>query len=183
MTNNNLFRTAGWSALAGAIIMVVAMVSFMLAPMLGGILEFLFLLLLIYIFCALYVVHRSESKGLSLAGLVLLVAAVVADVISMQNYGNTFLSNLWYLLFSFPFLIFGFLAWRSDRMPRGLAVLALLAGATYFISAVGGLLGSQAIAEGVSTLSILFVLVWLVWLWQVFLSKKFAVALVVPACA
>jgi hypothetical protein len=176
MTNNNLFRIAGWCALAGAVSMVLAVVSFMIVPVLGGILEILFLLLLIVVFYALYVAHSSESGVLSLVGLILLIAAIVVDVVSMQNYGSTFLSNLWYLLFSFPFLIFGFLAWRSNRMPRGLAVVALLAGVTYFISGVGGFLGSQALAENVSSLSILFVLVWLVWLWRVFLSKKFAAA-------
>ena len=183
MSNTKLFRIAGWCALVAALSMLAAVVFFMIAPTVGGILEILFLLLLIVIFYALYVAHRSESKGLSLAGLILLIAAILVDVVSMQNYGNITLGNLWYLLFSLPFLIFGFLAFRSSRMPRGLAVLALLAGVTYFIAAVGGFLGSQAIAENVSSISILFVLAWLVWLWRVFLSKKMAAASPTPAAA
>ncbi len=119
MSANKLFRTAGWCALAGAIAMIAAMVFFMIAPMVGGILEYISLLLLVFVFCALYVAHRAESKWLSLAGLILLIAAIGTDVFSMANYGNSTLGNLWYLLFSFPFLIYGFLTFRNARMPRG----------------------------------------------------------------
>jgi uncharacterized membrane protein YwaF len=152
--------------------MVAAMVSFFIAGLVGGILEIISLLLLIFVFYALYIAHRTESKGLSLAGLILLIAAIGVDIVSMANYGNITLSNLWYLLLSLPFLIFGFLAFRSQRMPRGLAVVALLAGVTFFIAGVVGLLGSPDMADNISLLSILLMLVWLVWLWRVFLSEK-----------
>lgn len=177
MSGYKLFRTAGWCALASAVLMVAAMVSFFIAGLVGGILEVISLMLLIFVFNALYVAHHTESKGLSLAGLILLIAAIGVDIVSMANYGNTTLSNLWYLLLSLPFLIFGFLAFRSPRIPSGLAVVACLTGVTYLISGVGGLLGSQAIADNVSLLSILFMLVWLVWLWRVFLSEKMATSI------
>jgi hypothetical protein len=177
MTENKLFRLTGWCALFGVLFMLAAMVSFPLgAGTLGGILEILFLLLLIIVFYGLYVAHRSESAGLALAGLLLLILAIGVDIVSMQNYGNALLGNLWYTLLSLPFLIYGFLAYRSARMPRGLAVVALLAGIFFFISGVGGFLVNPDFADNVSLISFLLMLVWLVWLWRVFLSKKFAAA-------
>lgn len=183
MNNNNFFRITGWCAFAAALAMLGAVISFMLAPILGGILEYLFLLLLIVVFYGLYVTHRSESKGLSLTGLLLLLIAIVVDGISMSNYGNPTLSNLWYLAFSLPFLIFGFLGLRSPRLPRGLTVLALLTGGIYLVSGVGGFLAGPAFADNVSSVAILSVLAWLVWLWRVFLSAKFASTLPVATPA
>jgi uncharacterized membrane protein YwaF len=183
MSANKLFRTAGWCALAGAIAMIAAMVFFMIAPLVGGILEYISLLLLVFVFCALYVAHRAESKWLSLAGLILLIAAIGADVFSMANYGNSTLGNLWYLLFSFPFLIYGFLSFRNARMPRGLAVVALLAGLILFVSGVIGLLGNPDLSDNVSTFAFLLILVWEVWLWRVFLSKKFTTISIETAAA
>ena len=137
---------------------------------------YLFFLLLIGVFYALYIAHRPESKGLSLAGLILVFPAI-GMAIAANLGGSTFLVSLWYLFFFLLFLIFGFLAFRSAKMPRGLAVVALLTGITYLISGVAGFLGNQVIAENVSTFASIFMLVWLVWLWRAFLSKKLATAL------
>jgi hypothetical protein len=146
MTNSKLFRFAGWSALFSAIFMLVAMVSFPLgAGLRGGIFEIIALLLTIVVFWALHVIYRSQSSGLSLAGLVLMVIALVVDVISMSFYSNTVLGNLWYLLFSLPFLIVGFLANRDGRLHRVLTIGTLLIGIFLFVGGVAGFLGSQAI--------------------------------------
>jgi hypothetical protein len=181
MNNMKLFRAAGWCAFASALLMVLAMVSFVfagaapIAGMVGMTFEVISLLLLIFVFYALAVAHRSESKWLGFAGVILLVVALVVDIVS-QQVNNTFLFGLWYLLFSLPFLIFGFLGFRSASMPRVLAILALLAGGVYFIAAVVGFLGNPNLSDSISTLSILFVLAWSLWLWRVLLSKKFAAA-------
>jgi hypothetical protein len=176
MSNAKLFHTAGWGALASAVLMLAAIVSFMIVPMLGGVLETLALLLLIFVFYALHVAYSAKAKGLSLAGLALGIAAVVVDLFSMANYGNAFLSNLWYVLFSLPFLIFGYLAYRDSRMPRGLAIAALLAGVFFLVSGVGGFFMGTDFADNLSLIAILAMLVWLFWLWRVFWSKKFSAA-------
>ena len=181
MENNKLYRTAGWCALASAVLMVLAMASFIFAGaapaagMIGMSFEVISLLLLVFVFYALAVLHRAESKWLGFAGVILLVVALVVDIVS-QQVNNTILFGLWYLLFSLPFLIFGYLGFRSARMPRVLAILAFLAGAIYFIAGVFGLVGNPDLADNISTLAILFVLVWSVWLWRVLVSKKFAAA-------
>jgi len=179
MENNRLFRTAGWCAFASALFMVLAMLSFIFAGaapsagMVGMSFEVISLLLLVFVFYALAVAHQPESKWLGFTGVILLVVALIVDIVS-QQVNNTMLFGLWYLLFSLPFLIFGYLGFRSAWMPRVLAILALLAGLTYFIAGVVGLLGNSNLADSISTLSILFVLVWSVWLWRVLISKKFA---------
>ena len=179
MLNDKLFRTAGWCAFASALLMILAAGSFIFAGaapfagMVGMTFEVISLLLLVFVFYALAIAHRAESKWLGFTGMILLVVAIVVDVVS-QQVNNTFFFGLWYFLFSLPFLIFGYLGLLSKRMPRVLAILALLAGAIYFIAGIVGWLGSPDLADNISTLSILFVLVWAVWLWRVLLSKKFA---------
>jgi hypothetical protein len=173
MNTNQLFRIAGWCALAGAVSTLAAMLSFMVGFGLGVPLEILSLLLMVLVFYALHVAHRSKSKRLSLAGLVLLIVALGVNVAAMLNYGNTILSNLWYLVLALPFLIFGYLGLRSARIPGGLAVLALLAGANFLISGCVGLLGNPEAADSISSFGFLLVMGWEVWLWRVFLSKKF----------
>jgi hypothetical protein len=176
MSNKNL-RLAGWSALLAAVLMVVAMVSFPLgAGMLGGVFEITALLLTIVVFYGLFIILRSESTSLGLTGLVFAGLAVAVDVVSMLSYGNTFFASLWYLLFSLPFLIYCFLTFKSTKMPRVLALGTLLIGGLLFVGGVAGFLGSQAVADNVTIIPFLLILVWLVWLWRLFLSERMAPA-------
>jgi hypothetical protein len=184
MTGNKLFKTAGWCALAGGLLMLAAFISFPLgAGMFGGILEILGLLVLIFVFYALYVIHRVQSAGLSLAGLILGIAAIVVDVYSMINNGPVFLYNLWYTLLAAPFLIFGYLAYQNARMPRGLAVVALVAGVLFLVSGIGGFVAGTDFADNVSLIPFLLMFVWIFWLWRVFWSKSFADASPTPTVA
>jgi hypothetical protein len=177
MSNEKLFRTAGWGAFASALLNLGALVSYPLGlGFFGGVLETLGLLLLIFVFYALYVAHRSESKGLSLAGLVVSIVVIVVDVFVMITNGPAFLAKLWYLLISLPFLIFGYLAYQSAKLPRRLAVVALVAGVFLLISGVGGFIAGPDFADNVSLIGFLAMFVWQFWLWRVLSSKKFAEA-------
>jgi hypothetical protein len=188
MNNSKLFRTAGWCALASAICLPLAMVSFLLsgsapsAGMLGMVFEILSLLLLVYVFYALSVAHWPESSWLGIAGTIIMVVAIVVDLISQQVKSN-FLFGLWYLLYSLPYLIFGYLGLRSTRMPRIPAVLALLGGVISFVGGVLYFLGNPGLADSIQSFSILFMLVWAVWVWRVLWSRKFAAASPEPAAA
>jgi len=178
MSNNNLFRIAGWCAFVTALVML----AFHVFP--GGapasvalILSIVTFLGLTVVFYALFVTHRPEAAMLSLAGLILWVIVFVLNLIGLvTNSVNMFLSSLGSLLWGLPFLIFGFLAWRSARMPRGVAVLALLAGAVSLVLGVAGFMGSAAIVDSGNLVLDVLMLVWVVWLGIVFLSKKFAAA-------
>jgi hypothetical protein len=177
MNSNQLFRNAGWCALVVALLMVAIHVVPSGAPgIVGLILGIVILLGLTFVFYALYVAHRAESAGLSLAGLILWILAVGLNLISMVSTVSIFLGYVGSLLWLLPFLIFGFLAYRSDRMPRGLAVMAFLSGISLLIATVAGMMGSEAVVNVVSLVADIFMLVWLVWLGIVFLSKKFAAA-------
>lgn len=176
MSNSKFFRTAGWCGLAGAIFFIVAFVTFPLGlGMFGGIFEILSFLATLVVFYGLYLAHRAQAGGLSLAGLVLAVAAIlVAIVVLVTNMPA--LANLWYLLLSLPFLIFGYLAYRSNKMPRGLAIVELLAGAIFLVAGVGGYIAGPGFADSLSLFAELLMLAWLFWTWRVFWSKKFAAA-------
>ena len=128
------------------------------------------------VFCALYVAHRSESAGLSLAGLVSWIPAAVVDIASLANPANTLLYAVDSLLFSLPFLIFGFLAYRCARMPRGLGLIGLLTGVVWLISGAASFIGSTTIGMVASLGGFALMLVWLVWLWRVFSSGRLATA-------
>jgi hypothetical protein len=184
MKNNQLFRIAGWCILVVALLMVVIHVVPSGAPsIIMLILSIAILLGLIFFFYMLYVVHRPESARLSLAGLVLGIIAVGLNLISLVSKLSAFLMNIGLLLWPLPFLVFGFLAWRSKRMPRGLALVGLLTGITFLIDGVAGLMGSDAVVNVVSLVGDIFALVWLVWLGIVFLSKKFTSASPKPVAA
>lgn len=176
MSNSKFFRTVGWCGLAGAIFFIVAFVSFPLGiGMLGGVFEILSFLATLVVFYGMYLVFRNQAVGLSLVGFLLAVAGIlVAIVVLVTNLPA--LGDLWYLLLSFPFLIFGFLAYGNKKLPRGLAVVGLLSGALFLVAGVGGFLSGPDFADSVSLFAELLMLVWLFWAWRAFWSKKFAVA-------
>jgi hypothetical protein len=136
--DNRRVRIAGWCALLSVLTLVGAIFTFAVAEWLGVALEYISLLMLLVVFYALYVVHRSDSPTLSLAGLILMPVALVADMVGGASDGNATLGNIWYVSFSLPFLVFGFVMFRSARMSRGLAVLALAVGAVYLVAGAGG---------------------------------------------
>jgi hypothetical protein len=177
MSNNKLFQIAGWCALLVALLMVAGIVVPAGAPdIIGLVLTIAVLLGLTFVFYALYVAHRRDSAGLSLAGLVLWILAAGINLIAMFSTISTFLAYMDSLFWLLPFLIFGFLAYQSTGMPRGLAVAAFLAGISLLIATIAGMMGGEAIVNGVSLIADIFMLVWLVWLWRVFRSTKFSAA-------
>ena len=176
MTNNRLFRIAGWCSLLAALIMVSFLVVSPIAPTsaIGVTLAIIGVLLITLVFYALYVVHRSESAALSLAGLVLWIPAAVTDIASLANPANTLLYAADSLLFALPFLIFGFLARRSAKMPRGLGLRGLLTGVVWLFAGAASFVGSTTIGMVASLGGFALMLVWLVWLWRVFSSGRLA---------
>jgi hypothetical protein len=176
MNKNNLFRIAGWCALVTGLLMLLIPVVQLVPSVIGMILNIVILLGITIVFYTLYVAHRAESAGLSLVGLILWLLSLVLTVAGFLTTISNSLSNLGSLLWALPFLIFGYLAWRSARMPRLLAVLALLIGVLYLLLGVAGFMGAAGFTNGGNLVGDILMLVWLVWLWRLFLSKKFAAA-------
>lgn len=171
MANNQLFRFAGWCAALAVVLSVLAFVPFAAATS-GStlVISTLTLLVLTVVFYALYVVHRAESAGLSLAGLVLWVLAGAVNFFSLLSQNDESLYKAANLLFALPLLVFGLLAYRSSKMPRGVALLALVGGVAWAIA------GFIPFGMALSYLTTVIWLAWLVWLWRVFSSRKLASA-------
>jgi hypothetical protein len=178
MSDNRLFRIAGWCAILAALIMVSFLVLSSIAPTsaVGMILATIGVLLMTGVFYALYVVHCPESAGLSLAGLVLWILAAAVDIASLANPDNTLLYAADSLLFALPFLIFGFLSYPSAKMPHALGLIALLTGVVWVIAGAASFVGSTAVGMVASLGAFALMLVWLVWLWRVFSSGRLATA-------
>ena len=174
MSNNKLFRFAGRCALATVLLTLVVWGFYITAPTssLILILGVLTMFVLTPVFYALYVFHRSESAGLSLVGLVLWVVAAVLQIVSLLAITNNFLYAIASLVFALPLLVFGFLAYRSTRMPRGLALVTLLTGIVWLILGAVSFNGTTTLAMVGGVASTLFMVVWLVWLWRLFTSGK-----------
>ena len=184
MINNQLFRIAGWCALVVAVLMLaIHVVPSGTSSIVGMIIELGIMLGLTLVFYSLHVAHRAESAGLSLAGLVLWILAFGMNLIGLAGSLSTFLGTVGSLFWLLTFLIFGYLAYRSNRMPRGLAVVAFLIGISLLIESVASLMGSEGVVNVVALVADIFMLVWLVWLGVVFLSKKFAATSPIPAAA
>jgi hypothetical protein len=130
------------------------------------------LLVVTVVFYALYAFHRAESAGLSLAGLVLWIAAAAVNFASLFDMTNNVLYGVASLLFALPLLIFGYLAYRSSRMPRGLAVMALLSGVVWAVTGALSFGGGSSIGLALTLVATIFWVVWLVWLWRVFGSDR-----------
>jgi hypothetical protein len=174
MKNNQLFQIAGWCALAAALLMLaIHVLPSGTSNMIGLIITIGTMLGLTVVFYALYYFHRVESAQLSLTGLVLWILAFVLNLFSLIGVLNTFLGYLASFFWLLPFLIFGYLAYQTAKIPRGLAVVALLCGISLLIATAAGIMGSDGVVNAVSLIADIFMLVWAVWLGFVFMSKKF----------
>ena len=176
MTNNNLFRFAGWCALLTVVLTLVIWGFYLTAPTgnLVLILSVLTMFVLTPVFYGLYIAHRSESAGLSLVGLVLWVVAAVLQIASVVNITNNFLYAIATLAFALPLLVFGYLAFQSSRVPRGLALVTFLTGVVWLIAGAVSFNGQNTLSMVGGVASTLFMVVWLVWLWRFFQSGKLA---------
>jgi hypothetical protein len=177
MANNIFYRYAGWYAiLVALLLLVIHVVPLGSASLVGLILTIAILLGLTFVFYALYVAHHPVSPGLSLAGLVLWYLVLALNLASLSGSLGVVLGQVEALLRPFPVLIFGFLALRSDRMPRSLTVVAFLGGISLFITAFAGMLATRAAADAANLLADVFLLIWLIKLGFVFVSVEFSVA-------
>jgi hypothetical protein len=175
MTNNTFFRHAGRCAVIVALLLLaIHVVPSGPASLAGLILTIAILLGLTFVFYTLYVAHRPVSPGLSQAGLALWYLVLALNLVSLAGRLGGVLGHVDALLRPFPVLVFGFLAFRSERMPRSLAVAAFLGGISLFISAFAGMLATRAAADAASLLADVFFLVWLIKLGFVFVSAEFS---------
>jgi len=171
MSNNSLYRFAGWSALLSVVL------SFALFPLesVGGwalrLGSFVPLALSGVVFYALFVFHRPQAATVSL---VMLICGAVA--LFMEFLGGTPESAMGiasHAIYGVAFLLVGYLAWGESRIPRWIAICVLLAGASVLASAILTPF-AYSLAE---TIGYIYFLAWIVWsvaMWRWFLKTAAA---------
>ena len=177
MSNNNLYRFAGWSAILSIVF------SFAMFGLVGegrnavfiavSIIASVFTAIVLY---GLYVFHRSQSAVVSL---VMLACGVIGLV--LENLGTGPEGSLFVLtngIYSVAFLLIGYLGFGNAIMPRWLAILAYVCGLATLGMAGAFALGQPDLGENV--FGMFQFLAWVVWsigICRLFLSSKLAMAM------
>jgi hypothetical protein len=176
MNTQSLFRYAGIAA-------VISIVAFLLAlalPAVPGaangtlamVVYAINLLTSLVPLFALYVVHRSEAPGLSLAAF---VAAAASSLLSFGVDPTNMASPLMLavtVLYALGSLLYGWLGVRSPRLPHGIGVMALIVGGLAALSAIAALAGAFGPAGMLMMVANLAWVAWFVWLSYYFLTSK-----------
>lgn len=177
MSNTNLYRFAGWSAILSIL------TSFGMFALIGGgrggafmvvsIIAALFTLAALY---GVYVFHRPQAPALSLA---MLVFAIVG--LTLENLGmgpDTPMGMVTSVIYGTTFLLVGYLGYGNAQMPRWLAVCAYVVGFASLATAVASALGQVGAASTVPMVLFVAWIAWSVGIWRFFTSSKSVVAAV-----
>jgi hypothetical protein len=176
MSNNNLYRIAGYAAILTTVLWlggfgIGAVNPALVAPLLA--VASIVFLVVVY---ALYVVHRSESSGLALGAALFTVVGLTVSLLAGDPSvpANAMMYGISAVVFGVGIILFGWLAYKSSKMPRGLAIAALIGGA---LSLIAGFfyLGGAGLLDLANTLnfgSIVPFFVWMIWLGRLFLTGK-----------
>ncbi len=175
MSNNNLFRYSGFAAIASAVLYVVSLVMTIAtggAPSaVGFVLIIVSSLLFLLVIGALYRVHRSEAAGMSLTALILAAVGTIGGLF-LDPSKITPLFGLVALLFAIGMLLFGWLAYRSPKMPRGMGIVVIVTGALGLVLTAAAFAGSSGDVVGLINLILIVpYVVWLIWLGRHWLAN------------
>lgn len=180
MSNNNLSRLAGYAAIVGPLIWIVALGAGAVNPAITGPLLVVGTLVFLVVVYALYFVHRVESSGLALGAAFLTTVGMIASLFAGDPSvpANATLYGVSTVVFGVGIVLFGWLAYNSAKMPRGLAIAALLSGVISLAAGIAYLGGSGLLdlANLLNFGSIIPFFVWMIWLGRLFLSGKLATA-------
>jgi hypothetical protein len=176
MSNNNLSRLGGYASFLTPLLYIggfaLSAVNPALVPLLLAVASIVFLVV-VY---ALYVVHRTESSGLALGAALLTAVGLIVSLLAGDPSvpANAMMYGISAVVFGVGIILFGWLAYKSSKMPRGLAIAALIAGA---LSLVGGFFylsgtGMLDLANILNFVSIIPFFVWMIWLGRLFLTGK-----------
>ncbi len=180
MLSNNLFRFAGYAAILSAVLTVVAIgvgITSDMNNMLGLVCSIASSILFVPVVYALYLVHRAQSPGLALAAAILTIVGDIASIFfDPAAPANAPLSGIITVILGIGVLLFGWLAFGNNQMPRGIPIVVWLAGGLVVLSGILFLIGSVELGGLVSFASVIPFIVWAVWLGTYFLSQKFATA-------
>lgn len=158
MSNAELSRYAGWSAIVSAIATILGLVTLLIFfaqgepwGTLNDITSVILALSLLPVLLMLYQLHRSDAPSMSLVtfmlGAIGLLAAVVVQsllIIKVITYAQTaILAPAAFGLFGLSLMVFGFLGRTNPSLPQRLILLSIVAGAGYVLVIAGFILGGQ----------------------------------------
>ncbi len=175
MSNNSLFRYSGFAAIASAVLYILVLATAIAAggapSAVGFILTIVSTLLYLLAMFALYITHRSEAPGISLIAVLASAAGSVGGLF-LDPTKITALFGLLALVFGIGLLLFGWLAYRSPKMPRGMGVVVIVTGVLSLILAVVAFAGGSAEIFGLLNLVLTVpYVVWLIWLGRYWLTN------------
>ena len=180
MSNSNLFRIAGYAAIVSPLLWVVALGSGVVNPALTGTIFAVASIVFLVPVYALYIVHRAELSGLALGAALLTAIGLIVTLFAGDPAvpANATLYGVSAVIFGVGIVLFGWLAYKSTKMPRGLAIIALIAGALSLVSGFAYLGGPGLLdlANLLNFASIIPFFIWMIWLGRLFLSGKLATA-------
>jgi hypothetical protein len=180
MANSNLFRIAGYAAFLGPLLWIIALGAAVINPTITVILFGVASIVFLVVIYALYVIHRAEASGLALVAALLSAVGLIVSLFTGDPSvpANATLYGISTVVFGGGIILFGWLAYKSAKMPRGLAIAALIAGIISLIAGIAylGGTGMADLANLLNTLSIIPFIVWMIWLGRLFLSGKQATA-------
>lgn len=179
MSNSNIFRIAGYASILTIVLWLGGFGIGAVNPaLIGPVLAIASMVFLVVVY-ALYVAHRAESSGLALAAALLTAVGLILSILAGDpSTPNNILYAVSSIIFGVGIILFGWLAFNSAQMPRGLAIAALIAGALSLIAGflyMGGA-GMLDIANLLNFGSIIPFFVWMIWLGRIFLTNKRATA-------
>jgi hypothetical protein len=189
MSNTELSRYAGWSAIVSAITTVLGLVTLLIFfaqgepwGTLNDITSVILALSLLPVLLMLYRLHRRDAPRMSLVTLMLgviglLAAAVVQSllIIKVITYAQTaILAPSAFGLFGISLMVFGFLGRTNPSLPQRLILLSIIAGAGYVLVIAGFILGGQEhpLAAIGGLIAVIGYPIWAMWFGQLVLSGK-----------
>jgi hypothetical protein len=192
MTNAELSRYAGPSALVSAVASIVGLVTLIIFFSLGepwgtindiaSVLQALSVLPVLFL---LYRMHRHEVPIVSLAALAtgmigMLIAIVFQSLLIMRviTFAQTAVASpVGFGLLGIPLLWYGYRDFLGGMLPRGAALLSMLTGAGFVALIVGVLLGGQEhpLATIGGLIAGIGYPVWAIWLGRILLFGRISV--------
>jgi hypothetical protein len=180
MSNSNLFRIAGYGAILSPVLWIVALGVGALNPALTSPLLVVASIIFLPAVYALFVVHRAESFGLALSAALLTAIGLIVGTFAGDPSvpANAPLYGGSSIIMGAGIVLFGWLAYKSTKMPRGLAIAALITGVLTLLGGITYLagIGTTALGNLLNYGLIIPYIVWMIWLGRHFLSGKLATA-------
>ena len=189
MTNAELSRYAGWSALASAIATVLGLVTLIMFFALGqpwgtinDITSVVLAASLLPVLLVLHRLHRRHAPTISLGTFIIGVLAMLIAVafqtlliIRIIAFAQTaVVVPVAFGLFGASLMIYGYLALADESLPRRLALLSIIAGAGYVLVIVGIILAGQdhPLTSIGGITAVICYPIWAVWFGRILLSGK-----------